>query len=418
MIAIFFRNLLRDLIRQPLRTVLTLSGVIWGTFSVILLIAFGDSVAKAQIKRFHGMGQGIVLVFPSRTTLPWQGFLKGKPVRLTPEMVEEIPAKVPGVELISPEFVGSRLISYGRKEFRNTVRGVNPQFEAMRNTIAERGRFIDPEDMAQRKRVCMIGDVLAQDLFGAEDCVGKTVLVDSVPFRIVGIMRPKLQNSNYNGQRDERCLFIPWTTYAGLYGDKYISLFIFRPRDVPRSKAVMDDIKRHLSKIIGFNPADPDALGVWDTVEFEKQFTTFFAAFTLFMGIIGSFTLLVGGVGVASIMRVVVDERTREIGIKLAVGARRRTILWQFFSESLMIMLIGGLTGFGLAGGVLGALKSLSRGGGGANDLSFTNFVGVPVLNPLVVVSTILILLAIGVIAGMIPARTAASTDPIEALRK
>src|SRR5512136_978142 len=102
MSGIFLRNLVRDLLRQPLRTALTLSGVVWGTFSVILLIAFGDSVSKAQIKRFHGMGQGIVLVFPSRTTLPWQGFLRGKAVRVTPEEVEAIPDKVPGIELISP----------------------------------------------------------------------------------------------------------------------------------------------------------------------------------------------------------------------------------------------------------------------------------------------------------------------------
>jgi putative ABC transport system permease protein len=411
MIAIFFRNLFRDLVRQPLRTLLTLSGVVWGTFSVVLLIAFGDSVSKAQIKRFHGMGQGIVLAFPSRTTLPWQGFLKGKPVRLTPEMIEDIPDKVPGIEYISPEFVGSRLISYGRKEYRNTVRGVNPQFERMRNTIAAKGRFIDPEDMASRKRVCMIGDVLAQDLFGDEEAVGKSILMDGVPFTVVGLMKKKLQSSNYNGQRDERCAFIPWTTFAALYGDKYVSNFIFRPSDLNRSKAVTTNIKKHLAKIIGFDPDDPDAIAIWDTLDFEKQFVTFFLAFTVFLGMIGSFTLLVGGVGVASIMRVVVDERTREIGVKLAVGARRRTILWQFFSESLMIMLIGGLAGFGLSAGALKAVKAAPAGG-------FTDFVGVPVLNPMVIVSTVLILLVIGVVAGMIPARTAASIDPIEALRK
>ncbi|MDH4196620.1 MAG: ABC transporter permease [Candidatus Aminicenantes bacterium] len=411
MIGIFFRNLFRDLVRQPLRTTLTLSGVVWGTFSVVLLLAFGDSLSKAQIKRFHGMGQGIVLAFPSRTTLPWQGFLKGKAVRLTPEMVEAIPEKVAGIELISPEFVGSRLISYGRKEFRNTIRGVNPVFELMRNTIAVKGRFIDAEDMAARKRVCFIGDVLATDLFGSEEPVGQAVFIDSVPFLVVGVMRAKLQSSNYNGQRDERCAFIPWTTYSSLYGYKYVSNFIFRPRDLGRSKAVTEAVTRHLAKLVGFNPADPDAISIWDTLEFEKQFTTFFLAFTVFLGIIGSFTLLVGGVGVASIMRVVVDERTREIGVKLAVGARRRTILWQFFSESIMIMLLGGVAGFALSAGVLQATKALPAGG-------FTEFVGVPVLNPLVVVSTVLILLAIGVIAGMIPARTAASTDPIEALRK
>ena len=411
MIGIFFRNLARDLIRQPLRTALTLSGVVWGTFSVVLLIAFGDSVSKAQIKRFHGMGQGIVLAFPSRTTLPWQGFLKGKPVRVSPEIVEAIPEKVPGIELISPEFVGSRLISYGRKEYRNTVGGINPGFERMRNTIAEKGRFINPEDMDSRKRICMIGDVLAQDLFGRDEVVGKTIFIDNVPFTVVGVMRKKLQNSNYNGQRDERCAFIPWTTFATLYGYKYVSNFIFRPLDLSRSKAVTEDVKKHLAKLIGFSPADPDALSIWDTLDFEKQFTTFFLAFTVFLGVIGSFTLLVGGIGVASIMRVVVDERTREIGIKLAVGARRRTILWQFFSESLMIMLLGGLAGFGLSAAALQAVKAFPAGG-------FTDFVGIPVLNPLVIVSTVLILLVIGVTAGMIPARAAASTDPIEALRK
>jgi len=411
MIGIFFRNLFRDLVRQPLRTALTLSGVVWGTFSVVLLIAFGDSVGKAQIKRFHGMGQGIVLAFPSRTTLPWQGLLKGKAVRITPETVEAIPEKVPGIELISPEFVGSRLISYKRKEFRNTVRGINPAFELMRNTIAGRGRFIDAEDMGARKRVCFIGDVIATDLFGNEAPVGQAIFIDSVPFTVVGVMRTKLQSSNYNGQRDERCAFIPWTTYASLYGAKYVSNFIFRPRDLGRSKAVTEDIKKHLSKLVGFSPADPDAVSIWDTLEFEKTFTTFFLAFTVFLGVIGSFTLLVGGIGVASIMRVVVDERTREIGVKLAVGARRRTILWQFFSESIVIMLLGGAVGFGLSAGVLQLTQAVPAGG-------FTEFVGIPVLNPLVIVSTVLILLVIGVVAGMIPARTAASTDPIEALRK
>jgi putative ABC transport system permease protein len=224
-------------------------------------------------------------------------------------------------------------------------------------------------------------------------------------------MRKKSQNSNYNGQRDERCAFIPWTTYATLYGSKFVSNFIFRPLDLNRTKEVSDEIKKHLSELLGFNPRDPDALFLWDTMEFEKQFTTFFLAFTIFLGIIGSFTLLVGGVGVASIMRVVVEERTREIGVKLAVGARRRTILWQFFSESLVIMLFGGFVGFGLAAGVLQAIKAIPEG-------NFVEFIGMPVLNPLVIVTTILILLAIGVIAGMIPARTAASTDPIAALRK
>jgi putative ABC transport system permease protein len=411
MIAIFFKNLLRDLIRQPLRTVLTLSGVIWGTFSVVLLIAFGDSLSKAQIKRFHGMGQGIVLAFPSRTTIPFRGFKKGKPIRLTPAMIEAISEKVSGIDLISPEFVQSKRIRFKRKEYRNTVRGINPQFELMRNTIPSRGRFINPEDMGERKRVAFIGNVLADDLIGKDRAVGKTIIIEGVPFTVIGVMKRKEQNSNYNGQRDEHCAFIPWTTFSALYGRKYVSNFIFRPVDLNGSAALTREIKNHLSQLIGFSPKDPDAIFIWDTMEFEKTFTVFFIAFTIFLGVIGSFTLLVGGVGVASIMMVVVEERTREIGIKLAVGARRRTILWQFFSESLIIMLTGGLIGFALSGLVIKIFQSMPEG-----DMAV--FIGIPQMNPLVIVSTILILLAIGLISGMIPARTAASTNPIIALRK
>jgi len=411
MIAIFFRNLVRDLVRQPLRTVLTLSGVVWGTFSVILLIAFGESVGKAQAKRFHGMGNGIVLMFPSRTTLPYQGFQRGKPVRVTPEQAEALPDKVAGIDMLSPEFVRGRRIRYGRQEFMSTVRGINPSFERMRNTIPAKGRYIDPLDMTERRRVCFIGNVLATDLFAEEDPLGKQVVIEGVPFTVVGVMAKKEQNSNYNGQMDENCAFIPWTTYTALYGGKFVSNIIFRPLDLGRSAEVTRGIKEHLSKLIGFDPKDPDAISVWDTLEMEKSFTTFFLAFNIFLGVIGSFTLLVGGVGVASIMMVVVEERTREIGIKLAVGARRRTILWQFFSETLVIMLLGGLIGFALSAAVIRVVQTLP-----AEQAAI--FVGVPRMSPLVIVSTILTLLVIGTVAGMIPARNAASTNPIQALRK
>jgi len=410
MIAIFFRNLARDLMRQPMRTILTLSGVIWGTFSVILLIAFGESVGKAQKKRFHGMGHGIVLMFPSQTTLPYKGFQKGKPIRITPEQVENIPDKVSDIEIISPEFIRSSRMRYKRQEYLNTVRGINPSFELMRNIIPEKGRFINPLDMKERRRVCLIGNVLAADLFTTDDPLGKSIFIEGVPFTVIGVMAEKLQSSNYNGNRDERCAFIPWTTFSALYGTKYVSDIIFRPLDFNRSVAVTQGIKEHLSKLIGFDPQDPDAIFVWDTLEMEKSFQTFFIAFNIFLGVIGSFTLLVGGVGVASIMMVVVEERSREIGVKLAVGARRRTILFQFFSESLTIMLVGGFVGFAFSGAVVRLVQSMPE--------NVTQFVGTPQISPLVAVSSISILLLIGTVAGFIPAKNAASTNPIAALRK
>ena len=409
MIAAFLVNFLRDLRRQPLRTVLTLSGVVWGTFSVAVLIAFGASVHRMQIKRAHGMGQNLVIAWPSRTTMPYGGFLKGHVVRLSAEDVEALPSRVSGIRRISPEFILPRRIRFGRQELNNSVRGVNPAFAVMRNTIPQTGRFIDPSDLERRRRVCFIGNTLAQDLFRGDTAVGRDIFIEGVPFTVVGVMKEKQQNSNYSGQRDEHCAFIPWTTFSALYGEKYVSNFLFQPEDPAGSKPLIRDLRRLLGRRLGFDPQDEDALFIWDVTELEQKFIAFFAAFTIFLGVIGSFTLLVGGVGVASIMLVVVEERTREIGVKLAVGAKRRTILRQFFAEAQALILFGGGIGFLLASLAVAATSRIK---------AVTDSVGTPVIDPVVSVSTVAVLLLIGTVSGLMPARRAAAVDPIQALRK
>ena len=183
---------------------------------------------------------------------------------------------------------------------------------------------------------------------------------------------------------------------------------IFQPANPAASKRIIRLVREDLGNRAGFSPDDKDALFVWDWTEFEKSFSIFFLAFNIFLGVIGSFTLLVGGVGVASIMMVVVEERTKEIGIKLAVGARRRNILWQFFAESLAIVLFGGGLGFLFAALVL-RLIPVEK---------IKDYVGSPRIDPAVGLVTIPVLLAIGIVSGLAPARRAASTNPIEALRK
>ena len=407
MILIFLRNLFRDLYRQPMRTFLTLSGVIWGTFAVILLLAFGGSLEKENLKSFRGMGQAMVLVFPAQTTMVYKGLTKGRAIQVTPLEVADLPRNVKGIWRISPEFIQSKRIRYGREEFLNTVRGVNDVFEAMRNTIPAQGRFIDPTELEFKRRVCFLGNRLAEQLFRTGDPVGKRVFIEGIPFLVIGVMKEKQQNSNYNGQRDELCAFIPWTTFGALYGQKYVSNFLFQPVAAGESKIVIQHIRDFLGDRLGFSPQDEDALFIWDVSDFEKKFTIFFLAFNIFLGVIGSFTLLVGGIGVASIMLVVVEERVKEIGIKLAVGAKRRNILLQFFGESLMIVFIGGSVGFLLAAVLLKALPVEK----------IKKFIGVPELSPTVGIVTVAILLAIGTISGLMPARRAASTNPIEALR-
>jgi putative ABC transport system permease protein len=408
MILAFFRNLFRDLVRQPLRTFLTLSGVIWGTFAVILLLAFGSGISKQQKKEFRGLGQSIILVFPGQTTMPHNGLPKGRPVQVTPDELRLVKERVPGIRTLSPEFISSRNIRYGREELLNTVRGVDVPFERIRNTIPGKGRFINDIDVREHRRNCFLGATIAKDLFKEIEPVGRQVMIEGVPFTVVGVMIEKSQNSNYNGQRDTHCAFIPWTTYMTLYGEKYVQNFIVQPSDPAASKKTVAALRGYFGERLGFNPEDKDALFVWDFSDFERQFNVLFTAFNIFLGVIGSFTLLVGGVGVASIMLVVVEERVREIGIKLAVGAKRRAILWQFFAEANCIILIGGAIGFFLAALLL-ALLPVEK---------LKDYVGIPKLNPMVGVVTVLILLAIGTLSGLTPARRAAATDPIVALRK
>lgn len=404
----FFRNLFRDLLRQPLRTFLTLSGVIWGTFAVVLLLAFGTGMQKMMMKQFRGLGQGIMLVFPSMTTEVYQGLPKGRAVQITPEDVMALKSRVPGIRCISPEYTRSHPIRYGKEQLLNTVRGVNPEFAVMRNAIAAKGRFLNDIDMEHKRRVCFLGPELVKNLFKDVEPVGKQVFIDGIPFTVVGVMIDKKQDSNYNGQRDIHCAFVPWTTYRTLFGEKYAPMFIVRPEVPEQSRVFEKRLRAYLGPRLGFSMTDKDALAIWDFGDFELMFLIFFTAFTVFLGVIGSFTLLVGGIGVASIMMVVVEERTREIGVKLAVGARRKTILRQFFSESLFIVLLGGAIGLLLASGLLKVLPA---------EL-LEEYVGIPKLNPLVGLVTVTILIIIGTLSGLAPARRAASTDPIVALRK
>lgn len=405
MIVSFFKNLFRDLYRQPLRTVLTLSGVVWGTFAIVLLLAFGNSVQKQSMKSMRG--RSIVIVWQGTTTIPYKGFIKGKRVRITPQNVLSLKRKLPEIRQASPEYVESKRIRYKTEELLNSVRGINVEYRAMRKTIPAKGRWLNEIDMKNKRRVCFLGNTIAENLFHEEEPVGKQVFIEGVPFTVIGVMLKKMQAGNYSGQMDEHCAFMPWTTYEAIFGAKYVNNFIFRPWDSTKSKQVIRKVREYMGNMIGFSPEDKDALFIWDDNDIENSIKIFFLAFTIFLGLLGGFTLLVGGVGVASIMMVVVEERTKEIGIKLAVGAKRKNILWQFFSEGLLIILFGGGIGFFNAALLLNLIPVEM----------IKDYVGIPEINPLVGIVTILVLLIIGTISGMIPARRAASTNPVEALR-
>ena len=316
--------------------------------------------------------------------------------------------QTPGIVTISQEYSNRRTtVRRGAEAANPNITGGVPVYGLMRNVIPEPGgRFIDTLDILQRRRVAVLGDGLKQLLFGDQPAVGRTVYVGAVPFTVVGVMRHKTQNSSYNG-RDQDRLFIPASTHVSLFGGRYVDDIIYRTSSPDVTKDVERRVYEVLGRKYGFDPTDHDALSPWDTSWWEQMFGYMFLAFNAFFALVGSFTLTVGGIGVANIMYIVVRERTREIGLRRSVGATRRSILLQFFGETFVIVGAGAALGCAISVGLVAVGRQLPT-----NEI-----VGPPVLSPVVAIVTIALLGLIGFAAGLFPAKKAASMDPVECLR-
>src|SRR5262245_22078548 len=343
------RQMWRDVRGQKLRTFLTVFGIIWGTVAVTLLLAFGRGLQRQMIINAAGIGDQICIAWPGLTSIPFEGLGKGRKIRLNEEDVETIRKEAPGLTAISSEYSETLKLNYNTKTLAVDVSGVSPEFGDMRNLIPqEGGRFLNPTDVAHERRVVFIGNKLADDMFGKTDPVGKAVLLGGSPFLIVGVLQKKVQQSSYSG-RDNGKAFIPGSTFRALTGEKWVENLIYQPAIAGQSKQVTAGVRGILAQRQRFDPDDKEAFSVWDTTEQFAFFEVFFLSFRLFLGIIGSFTLIVGGIGVSNIMNVVVEERTREVGIKMALGARTKWILRQFLMETLLITAVGGAIGFAIS---------------------------------------------------------------------
>lgn len=403
----FLRQVVRDLWAQKLRSLLTMFGIIWGTVAIALLLAFGDGLHKNQMKSIAGLGEYIVITWPSRTSLPFAGLPKGRRVPLTEDDMQLLRAKVDELGGVSGEWSGGLMLNSGTKRWRIDVSGVSPEFGELRNIIAAPGgRFINTLDELRSRRVLFLGDELAVDIFGGESPVGKTVLLHGSPFLVVGVMKSKEQDSSYSG-RDNDKAFIPGATYRAITGERYVSNFIFKARHNGITEQVKTEVVRTLAQKHRFDPQDREVMSMWDTTEMFQFFDSFMLGFKWFLGIVGALTLVVGGIGVSNIMHVAVEERSREIGIKMALGAKPRLILTQFLFETITIVAIGGAIGLGLTWLVCA----------GAAKLPITEFVGYPTLSWGLSSLASGLLGLVGLLAGLFPALDAARLDPVVAMK-
>jgi len=398
----------RDLRAQKLRTFLTIFGIIWGTVAIIVLLAFGMGFKRQLAVNMHGMGESISIMFPGKTTRAFEGFGTGRLISFVEEDAQLLASQVRDIAKISPEYATDNIpIRVGENIINTSIAGIYPIYSDMRNVIPEMGgRFVDDMDMHERRRVMMIGDEVKRLLFGESDAIGKIIYVGETPFTVIGVMIKKTQPSSYN-RRDQDRVFIPASTFASVFGTLHLRNIIFTPKDPMRSEEVISQVRQVMGKRYKFDPEDVDAVFIWDTADMDKFFIYFFLAFNLFMGLIGSFTLGVGGIGVANIMYIVVQERTKEIGVKRAVGATRGNILFQFFMETFFIIALGSAMGFLIATLIIQVLQYIP----------IKEFVGTPELSVEVALATAFVLSAIGLAAGLFPARRAANLNVVDCLR-
>ena len=407
-----FNSLISDLYRnlssQKLRSFLTIFGIMWGTATLILLLAFGIGFRDQTVLNMRGMGDQLAIIFNGQTTKAHLGYGIGRPIRMREADAQLLKNQIPDMEVVTPEYMRTYQVSYGERRRNSNIGGVYPVYSSIRNVFEqEGGRWLNEMDIGERRRVIFLGNRLAENIFGDEDPVGKQVMVGQTPFTVIGVMQDKIQNSSYS-QRDYDRAFIPATTMSAMLGTDYISAMLYTPSDPVLAVSIIEQVYEVMARKHRFDPSDRDALGIWDTNEFWAFINLLFYGINGFLALIGFFTLAVGGIGVANIMFVVVQERMKEIGIRRSAGAKRYHIMTQFFLETFMIVGIGAAAGYATGWLLIRVTQ----------NLPIQEFVGSPYFSPEVGLVAFVVLSIVGFAAGLLPAWRASRLDVVECLRR
>lgn len=375
---------------------------------MILLLAFGVGFRDQTVLNMRGMGDQLAIMFPGQTTKAYEGYGVGRPIRFREADVWMLKQQIPSMNVVLPEYMQNLQISYGEKRRNSSIGSVYPEYQGVRNMYEKQGgRWLNVDDLEDQRRVIFLGNRLAQNLFENEDPVGKKVMMQDTPFTVIGVLAEKIQNSSYSQQDQDRA-FIPATTFSTMMGTDIVNNIIYTPKDPALAGGIQNQVYEVMGRKHRFDPSDTDAIGIWDTNEFWSFIDIMFLGINGFLGLIGFFTLAVGGIGVANIMFVVVQERMKEIGIRRSVGARRHHIMGQFFLETFMIIGLGAGAGY-----LIGWLLVQAT-----QNIPIKEFVGAPYFSPEVGLIAFAVLGFVGFAAGMLPAWRASRLDIVECLRR
>jgi putative ABC transport system permease protein len=333
-ITISFQLFARSARLQKKRAYLTIAAIAWGTVAILLLLGFGEGLRRQLDKNRRAMGENIAVMWPGETTKPYKGMTPGRSIRPRIDDIAFLRDRMPELRSVIGEVVSWRTtLTYGPKTVNGRVNGTNVEYgEARKHYPQPGGRWLTEPDLREQRRVIFLGDVLAKDIFGKEDPVGKTLLVNNAPYTVIGVMQHKVQMGTYQGP-DEDHAVIPITTFHAQFGRDRLNnvlIQVWKPEEMTGALKRFNEVA---GAKYGYDPTDEQAMGTWDTVKSSKTTYYITIGIQMFLGIIGALTLIVGGVGVANIMYAVVKERTREIGVKMALGAHRNWIVVPFVLE-------------------------------------------------------------------------------------